>query len=162
MRIGIVAALLATVSFAEQILPYQVGASEECTVSFPDPGDQFTFTQISGQENFNIIAAQTKGDPDPIELGKPCVFTIAGLATHPIVIDKMEFVCCLLSQNVYDEKYAPTGGSGTTTANPGTVWSGDVTFDIPPIIPPSTYDIIIRGLDPDGNQLFSVTTAFKK
>ena len=79
--------------------------------------------------------------PDPPELGKSAVFTVAGLATHPIEIDKLEFICYLFGAKVYDESYPPTGGSGTTTANPGTVWSGNVSFDVPPVAPSTNYDI---------------------
>ena len=50
-----------------------------------------------------MMDGQTHGNPDPPETGKDCVFTVAGLATHPITIAKMEFICCLFGAKVYDE-----------------------------------------------------------
>ena len=138
------AALFATACLAEQtfdtdlIKPYA-----NVRAAWPvSPTTPLTFDQIDTLNNFTIMTdGQTKGNPDPPELGKTDVFTVAGLASHPITIDKLEFICYLFGAKVYDEKYAPTGGSGTTQAMPGTVWTGDVSFDVPSVAPSTQYDI---------------------
>ena len=65
----------------------------------------------------------------------------------------MKFECWLFGAKVYDEEYPP---SGTTSATPGTVWTGDVVFAVPSVAPSTTYDIQITGLDENGADLWAL------
>ena len=71
---------------------------------YPPFTTPLTFVQTAGQENFQILMdGTTKGVPDPPQLGQSATFTIGGIATHPITIDKLEFICHLFGAKVYDE-----------------------------------------------------------
>ena len=136
--------------------------SDPLNNSYPPVTTPLTFAQTEGQQNFQLLLdGTTKGVPDPPQLNASAVFTVGGLATHPITIANLEFQCFLFGAKVYDETYPPSGGSGTTLAVPGTVWTGDVSFDVPPVAPSTEYDININGLDEDGNILFALQTAFR-
>ena len=125
--------------------------------TFPAITTPMTFEQNAGQENFNIMMDQTMGSPDPPTLGTTEQFTIAGLATHPLTVEKLEFRCWLFGAKVYDEKFDPT----TTTVVPGTVWTQSLPFDVPSVAPSTEYDVEVAGVDASGNDLFSMRTAFK-
>ena len=125
--------------------------------TFPAVTTPMTFEQNAGQENFNIMMDQTMGSPDPPTLGTTEQFTIAGLATHPLDVEKLEFRCWLFGAKVYDEKFDPT----TTQVLPGTVWTQSLPFDVPGVAPSTEYDVEVAGVDADGNDLFSMRTAFK-
>ena len=106
MRTTVSAALMATACLAEQTFtPYGVVNEEHANTDWPPLTSPVTFVQTAGQENFNLLLdGQTHGDPDPPELGKTDVFTVAGLATHPLTIANLEFICYLFGAKVYDEK----------------------------------------------------------
>ena len=123
---------------------------------FPAVTTPLSFTQPTGQENFTLMADQTKGNPDPPQTGGTENFTIAGLATHPLEVKELNFRCWLFGAKVYDEKFAPS----TTQLQPGTVWTATVPFDVPGVAPNTTYDIEIAGQDANGTDLFTVRTAF--
>ena len=155
MRTTIAAALLAT-ALAEQTFTDVLNGVHD-TLPWPDLTVPLTFVQTAGQENFNIMLdGQTHGDPEPPELGKTDVFTVAGIATHPLEIANLEFICYLFGAKVYDELQAPD----QTTAMPGTVWNGQASFDVPTVAPSTQYDIQINGLDAAGNILFTAITDF--
>ncbi len=60
--------------------------------SFPPVTTPMTFVQTAGQENFQILLdGSTKGVPDPPELNSTALFTVSGLATHPIDLASMQF-----------------------------------------------------------------------
>ena len=100
---------------------------------------------------------QTSGSPDPPALGTTEHFTIAGLATHPLDVEKLEFRCWLFGAKVYDEKFDPT----STSVMPGTVWTQSLPFDVPGVAPSTEYDVEVAGVDASGNDLFSMRTSFK-
>ena len=125
--------------------------------TFPAVTTPMTFEQNAGQANFNIMMDQTMGSPDPPTLGTTEQFTIAGLATHPLTVEKLEFRCWLFGAKVYDEKFDPT----TTTVVPGTVWTQSLPFDVPSVAPSTEYDVEVAGVDASGADLFSMRTAFK-
>merc|ERR1712037_121194 len=100
---------------------------------------------------------QTLGSPDPPALGTTESFTIAGISTHPLTIDKLEFKCWLFGAPVYDEKFAPT----TAMAMPGTVWTDTIPFDVPGVAPSTEYDIQVCAIDASAVELFCMRTAFK-
>ena len=145
---------LATAVTAHEFTPYAVldGAGD-----FPSITTPMTFVQNAGQENFTIMMDQTKGSPDPPALGTTEQFTISGLATHPLTVEKLEFRCWLFGAKVYDEKFDPT----TTTVMPGTVWSQSIPFDVPSVAPSTEYDVEVAGVDASGADLFSMRTAFR-
>ena len=93
MRLGFGAALLAT-ALAEQTFDfprYAENSDKPANTDWPPITTPLTFVQTAGQENFNVMFDQTHGDPDPPELGKSDVFTVTGLATHPLEIAELEF-----------------------------------------------------------------------
>ena len=145
---------LATAVTAHEFTPYAVldGAGD-----FPSITTPMTFVQNAGQENFTIMMDQTKGNPDPPALGTTEQFTISGLATHPLDVEKLEFRCWLFGAKVYDEKFDPT----STTVMPGTVWTQSLPFDVPSVAPSTEYDVEVAGVDASGADLFSMRTAFK-
>merc|ERR1712222_234253 len=79
---------LATAVAAHEFTPYAVIQGNG---DFPAITTPMTFVQNAGQDNFNILMDQTKGSPDPPALGTTEQFTIAGLATHPLTVEKLEF-----------------------------------------------------------------------
>merc|ERR1712179_757634 len=80
---------------------------------------------------------QTSGSPDPPALGTTEQFTISGLATHPLTVEKLEFRCWLFGAKVYDEKFDPS------------------------VAPSTEYDVEVAGVDASGADLFSMRTSFK-
>ena len=114
-------------------------ASLESAGDFPAVTTPMTFNQNAGQENFTIMMDQTNGSPDPPALGTTENFTISGLATHPLTVEKLEFRCWLFGAKVYDEKFATTD----PTAVPGAVWSSSLPYPIPSVAPSTTYDVQI-------------------
>merc|ERR1712113_713902 len=124
---------------------------------FPAITTPMTFVQNAGQENFTILMDQTSGSPDPPALGTTENFTISGIATHPLDVEKLEFRCWLYGAKVYDEKFDPTA----TQVLPGSVWTQFIPFDVPSVAPPTEYDIEVAGVDASGADLFSMRTAFK-
>merc|ERR1719464_365105 len=145
---------LATAVAAHEFTPY---ADTYGAGTFPAITTPMTFVQSSGTENFNILMDQTSGSPDPPSLGTTEQFTIAGLATHPLDVEHLEFRCWLFGAKVYDEKFDPT----TTTVVPGTVWTQSLPFDVPSVAPSTEYDVEVAGVDASGADLFSMRTSFK-
>ena len=152
------ASLLAASALAEQTFNWSGYVNEDYNNSFPAVTTPLTFVQTAGQENFQILMdGTTKGVPDPPQLNSTALFTVGGLATHPIDIASMQFQCYLFGAKVYDETYS----DANPMAYPGTVWDGTVGFDVPSVAPNTNYDININGLDVDGTILWSLQTAFK-
>lgn len=145
---------LATAVAAHEFTPY---SATEPNGNFPAVTTPMTFVQQAGQENFQILMDQTNGSPDPPALGTTEQFTIAGLATHPLDIDNLNFRCYLFGAKVYDEHFAPT----VATALPGTVWSQSLPFDVPGVAPSTEYDVEVAAVDAAGNDMFSMRTSFK-
>ena len=160
------AAILAATCFAEQTFQGNDPAPNPPAqpTTWPDITTPLSFSQIDTLGNFQVaFDGQTKGVPDPPALNSTCEFTIAGQATHPITIEKLQFVCYLYGALVYNEAYAPTDSTGQpadTAAKPGQIWTGNVGFAVPAVAPPTNYHIEIVGLDPSDAALFEVTTAF--
>ena len=145
---------LATAVAAHEFTPY---AAVQGAGDFPAITTPMTFVQNAGADNFGIIMDQTSGSPDPPALGTTEMFTISGIATHPLTIEKLEFRCWLFGAKVYDEKFDPTA----TQALPGTVWTQSLPFDVPSVAPSTEYDVEVAAVDSAGNDLFSMRTAFK-
>merc|ERR1712013_213373 len=161
------AALLAATCYAEQT--FMANDPAPTPPSPPSTWNAITtplnFTQVDTIGSFNVaFDGQTKGVPDPPALNGDVVFTIAGQATHPITIERLQFVCYLFGALVYNEAYEPKDDAGTVVdknAHPGQIWTGNVSFAVPAVAPPTDYHIEIIGLDAADANLFAITTAFK-
>ena len=146
-------AALAAVAAAEQMFDVSTQVNKG---PFPGVTTPLTFLQTAGQDKFLCLLDQTKGDPDPPQLNSDCVFTVAGNPNLPLEIAQLEFICYLFGAKVYDEKF----DQASPSAMPGTVWTSNVTFAVPPVAPSTEYDIEINGLDADGSVIWTLTTAF--
>ena len=160
-------ALIASVAVANEFVPFTASAGHHTVPGidgeFPDPPADdkgtLTFEQSYGAgENFNLNFEQTIANPDPPAMGGTEWFTMAGLATHPMTIDKVEVQCWLFGAPVYDTKFDPT----TALATPGTIWTDKIPFDVPAAAPTApTYDIQVCAKDAHDAPLFCMRTSFK-
>ena len=90
--ISIAALAFSTMASAEQMFTDGHFHYSELEGSYPPVTTPLTFVQTSGQENFQLLLdGTTKGVPDPPQLNSSVVFTVGGLATHPITIANLEF-----------------------------------------------------------------------
>ncbi len=84
--------------------------------------------------------SQTFSDPDPPVAPSTTWFHIGGIWIQPVEFDHLNFKCHLFGVLAYNEDFADI-----ESIQPGG-WSYALPFDIPPIVPDTTYYVTIEGL----------------
>ena len=124
-------------------------------VNYPPVTNPMTFEQVDTFNYFILDPAQTYSQPDPPEVNSTAYFTLGGIWIQPAQLDHIRFQCHLFGVLAYDESFPDTD-----MVFPGG-WTYSLPFDIPPVVPNTTYYVTISGWGPGDVEYFTIETAFR-